>query len=230
MATTCVDTAITKAPGTSPGAIGLSILASPAAADTRLATAMESFLTSVPEIRLTQEGGADCDVVLVLARSLTSEVLGEMSALASAAENPEQCMVLVTAPIREHHLARAIACGVVSILPRHAITPRTMAQAVLASYCGRSILSDHVTRWLIDGARANYALMRSEFGLMPGGLTVRETEVLRLLSEGEDTAEIAERLHYSERTIKKIIQDLTSRLNLRNRAHAVSYALRAGAI
>ncbi|BCJ50223.1 hypothetical protein Asp14428_16980 [Actinoplanes sp. NBRC 14428] len=210
--------------------VTLSVLTSDNDADARLAAAVRDHVGSTPETGTSLADPRDSDVILVLARTLTEEVLAEMSAVADGSDNPAQCMVLVTGPIREHQLARAIACGVVSILPRHAITPRTIAQAVLASSRGRSILSDHVTRWLIDGARANHALMRSEFGLLPGGLTVREAEVLRLLADGQDTGEVAERLHYSERTIKKIIQDLTSRLNLRNRAHAVSYALRAGAI
>ena len=41
-----------------------------------------------------------------------------------------------------------------------------------------------------------------------------------------DTAEIAHRLFYSERTVKNIIHDVTSRLELRNRAHAVAYAMK----
>jgi len=61
-------------------------------------------------------------------------------------------------------------------------------------------------------------------------LTTREIEVLRLLADGYDTAEIAEKMCYSERSVKHIIQGVTQRLNLRNRPHAVAYALRAGMI
>ena len=52
----------------------------------------------------------------------------------------------------------------------------------------------------------------------------------RLLAEGFDTAEVGERLFYSERTVKNIIHDVTSRLELRNRTHAVAYAIREGLI
>ena len=62
------------------------------------------------------------------------------------------------------------------------------------------------------------------------GLTEREIEVLRLVAEGLDTAEIAEKLAYSERTIKNVIHDITSRLCLRNRTHAVAWAVREGLI
>ena len=61
-------------------------------------------------------------------------------------------------------------------------------------------------------------------------VTRRERQVLALLAEGHSTREVAQRLAYSERTIKNIIHGVTSRLNLRNRLHAVAYALRAGLI
>jgi DNA-binding NarL/FixJ family response regulator len=61
-------------------------------------------------------------------------------------------------------------------------------------------------------------------------LRSREVDVLRLVAEGYDTAEIARTLSYSERTIKKVLHEMTMRLQLRNRSHAVAYALRAGLI
>jgi DNA-binding NarL/FixJ family response regulator len=61
-------------------------------------------------------------------------------------------------------------------------------------------------------------------------LSERETTVLRLISEGYDTREIADALCYSERTVKNVIHDVTTRLQLRNRAHAVAYAVRHGLI
>jgi DNA-binding NarL/FixJ family response regulator len=67
-------------------------------------------------------------------------------------------------------------------------------------------------------------------GLTYGGLTQRELRVLQLLADGLSTSEIARELAYSERTIKNAIHDLTSRLNLRNRSHAVAFALRQGLI
>ena len=65
-------------------------------------------------------------------------------------------------------------------------------------------------------------------GLGLNGLTDRENTVLRLVADGLSTREIASQLAYSERTIKTVMQDLTTRLYLRNRAHAVAYAVRNG--
>jgi DNA-binding NarL/FixJ family response regulator len=67
-------------------------------------------------------------------------------------------------------------------------------------------------------------------GLTFTGLATREIEVLRLVADGLSTGEIAVELCYSERTVKNVLHDITTRLHLRNRSHAVAYALRQGLI
>ena len=67
-------------------------------------------------------------------------------------------------------------------------------------------------------------------GFRVSGLTEREVRVLRLVADGHNTAEIASQLSYSERTIKNVIQDVITRFQLRNRSHAVAYAVRQGFI
>jgi DNA-binding NarL/FixJ family response regulator len=62
------------------------------------------------------------------------------------------------------------------------------------------------------------------------GMTTRELDVLRLLAEGYDTAQIAIELNWAERTVKNIIRVLNSRLELRNRTHLVAWAVRNGLI
>jgi DNA-binding NarL/FixJ family response regulator len=67
-------------------------------------------------------------------------------------------------------------------------------------------------------------------GLTFSGLSERETQVLSMVANGDDTAAIARTLAFSERTVKSVIHDLMSRLQLRNRSHAVAYAVREGLI
>ncbi|MFS8199742.1 response regulator transcription factor [Streptomyces sp. CWNU-52B] len=61
-------------------------------------------------------------------------------------------------------------------------------------------------------------------------LTSREVDVLRLIAEGKQCDEIATELSYSERTVRYILYGAMKRTRTRNRAHAVSYAIRAGLI
>ncbi|MEQ0565489.1 response regulator transcription factor [Amycolatopsis sp. NEAU-NG30] len=188
-------------------------------------------LRASPEVRvLPADRHPEADVVVVVATSVTGTLLGAMEELAGQAENTRQRLVMVSGPLRGAQLARAVACGVVSILPGGSCPPPTLVRAVVASATGGAVVPETVTRWLLEESRTFQQRILAGHGLTTGGLTPREIEVLRLLAEGHGTEFVAARLNFSERMIKKILQDLTRRLHLRNRTHAVSYALRAGAI
>jgi len=55
-----------------------------------------------------------------------------------------------------------------------------------------------------------------------------DLELLRALSEGTTVAQIAGRLHYSERTVRRYLQNVYLRLGVRNRAEAITTAARLG--
>jgi two-component system NarL family response regulator len=59
-----------------------------------------------------------------------------------------------------------------------------------------------------------------------GKLTRRQLQILQLLADGESTTVAARQLDLSEETVKTHIKTALSRLNARNRTHAVSIALR----
>ena len=64
--------------------------------------------------------------------------------------------------------------------------------------------------------------------LARAGVAVVNREFARHYFGGDDP--VGRRLFFSERTVKNIIHDVTSRLDLRNRTHAVAYAIRQGLI
>ncbi|MEV6610843.1 response regulator transcription factor [Kutzneria sp. NPDC051319] len=177
---------------------------------------------------LSRAHGPQADILLVVADVVDEELIDFLNEMADAAVNPTQRVVLVTRMIPARHLLRAFEAGVVSVLPRRDLTDTTVARVVRASSQQAAVLPEQLCRHLVDEVRLLMGTFQCQ-GLAPGGLTPREVEVLRLLAAGEDTAEIARRMNYAERTIKKVIHDLMARLNLRNRTHAVSYAMRMGA-
>ncbi len=59
-------------------------------------------------------------------------------------------------------------------------------------------------------------------------LSVRETEIIRLIAEGMSNKEISVRLHLSEKTIKNHISRIFSKLNIYARAQAAVHAIRLG--
>jgi DNA-binding NarL/FixJ family response regulator len=68
-------------------------------------------------------------------------------------------------------------------------------------------------------------------GASDSPLTEREREILRLIGEGIDNREIAERLVLSHRTVERHVSNIYLKLGLEGRAAraaAASYAVRSG--
>ena len=117
-----------------------------------------------------------------------------------------------------------------AVLPRAAATDERLLDTILAVASKNGFMPpDLLGELLTHLERLQHEVLASR-GLHIAGLNPREVKVLRLMSEGLDTAEIAQRLCYSQRTVKNIIYGVNNRLHLRNRPHAVAYAMRAGVI
>ncbi len=65
---------------------------------------------------------------------------------------------------------------------------------------------------------------------LPGGLTVRQVEVLRLVAEGQSNREIAGALGVSEKTVINHLTAIFNRIGADNRAAATAFAFRHGLI
>ena len=121
-------------------------------------------------------------------------------------------------------LIDAVEAGVAGVLVRSDVTPAAFL------HCLRSVARGHgsVPATALASLLAGSGAGRRPRG--PGDLTAREVDVLRLLSTGQSTREIAEDLSYSEKTVKNIVHDLLVRMNCRNRAQAVALATQRGLI
>lgn len=138
--------------------------------------------------------------------------------------------VLVVTAVDDTGLAAAVEAGVVGLVRRAEATPERLAHAVRAVARGEgTVPPDLLGRLLAQVGRVQRQVLQPR-GLSLAGLSGREADILRLVADGLDTNEIALSLCYSERTVKNVLHDVTSRLQLRNRSHAVAYALREGMI
>jgi DNA-binding NarL/FixJ family response regulator len=141
-----------------------------------------------------------------------------------------QRVVMVVTRLEDAGLLAAVEAGACGILRRSEAVAERVAEAVSTAAAGDgSVPPDLLGRLLNQMSRLQRQVLAPR-GLSLSGFTDREVDVLRLLSEGWDTSEIAVKLSYSERTVKNIIHDITARHQLRNRSHAVAYAVRAGVI
>ncbi|MGW6707543.1 response regulator transcription factor [Streptomyces sp. NPDC054956] len=149
---------------------------------------------------------------------------------AGSGSGGEARIVLVVTEIDDAGLVAAVECGVVGVVRRSEASGERLVQVITAASRGEgSVPADLLGRLLDQVGRLQRQVLDPR-GLAFTGLAPREVDVLRLVAEGSDTAEIARALAFSERTVKNILHDVTTRLQLRNRSHAVAYAMRQGFI
>lgn len=138
--------------------------------------------------------------------------------------------VLLVSTLSDDDLLAVVESGACSVLWRREATTAWIVKTVLKAAGGNAALpSDLLTRLLKQVGRLQQHVLRSQ-GLPAAGLSDRERKILRLAAVGLDTDEIAAELAYSRRTVTSILHDVMARYNLRNRTHAVAYAIREGLI
>lgn len=123
----------------------------------------------------------------------------------------------------EQLIGEVMGAGASAMLLRESLRPATFVAAVGAALNGTTVLPSDI----FDNLLAQTAIGRTSSNQT---LRPREVAVLQCLSEGHDTREIAQDLGYSERTVKNVVHDVLTKMNCRNRAHAVATAARTGLI
>ncbi len=166
-------------------------------------------------------------VVVVVADEVDDGTTREIRSIRGAGQ---ERIVLLVAKVDDAGLLAAVEAGVSGVVRRSQATAGHLAGAIGAAAAGEGTLPpDLLGRLLSQVGRLQRQVLHPR-GLTFAGLTEREVAVLRLLADGLDTSEVGHRLYFSERTVKNVIHDVTSRLDLRNRTHAVAYAIRQGLI
>ncbi|MFI8348492.1 LuxR C-terminal-related transcriptional regulator [Streptomyces sp. NPDC085596] len=182
-----------------------------------------------PEIELVEAGEADSAQVSLVAVDAVDD---ETSALLNRLRhNPATRTGLVVGTFESGDaLQRAIDNGVAAVLRRAEADQDRLLRLVLAIANGEGVLPGDLLAKLLSHVGS---MQRSPLDPRAASLSTlapREAEMLRLVAEGLDTGEIARKTAYSERTVKNVLHEVITRLQLRNRAHAVGYALRNGLI
>ncbi|MDI5941510.1 MULTISPECIES: response regulator transcription factor [unclassified Micromonospora] len=186
-------------------------------------TGVTGQLTVRSEVRvLAQADAADAAVTLVVVDSLTPPVVQALRRL----RREQNRLVLVPATIDDAQLSAAVECGVVGVVRRSEASAGRLVEVILSAARGEGSVPADLLGRLLNQMRRLQREVLDPRGLSLGGLSSREVDVLRLVADGFETREIAVKLSYSERTVKNVVHGMTTRLHLRNRAHAVAYALR----
>ncbi|BFU47443.1 LuxR C-terminal-related transcriptional regulator [Krasilnikovia sp. MM14-A1004] len=186
-----------------------------------------SQLRPRPEVRVLDSGDVeDATVSLVVADRVGEPALRAIRTLRQRGTS----VVLVVVELDDAALVAAIEAGVAALVRRAEATPDRLVSVIRSAAAGEAAVPPDLLSRLLNQVGQLQRQVLAPRGLSFAVLADREVEVLRLVADGLDTAEIAHRLSYSQRTIKTVLHDVTTRLQLRNRSHAVAYALREGLI
>jgi DNA-binding CsgD family transcriptional regulator len=100
---------------------------------------------------------------------------------------------------------------------------------ILNRYLDHSRRFDEVAARRNNG-RAEVIPLNGSLSVLDQEPTMREIEVLQLVSDGLVNREIGDRLYLSEETVKSHVRHLLAKLQARSRAHAVAIGFRRGLI
>jgi DNA-binding NarL/FixJ family response regulator len=159
---------------------------------------------------------SDADVVLLADEELLEEVA------VVVAEDSTQALVLITDDDHAVPRVRALPLRGWGVVSPDA-PPEELAAATVAVAQGLIVLPKALTEQLLQGPAVPVEELAEP-------LTEREREVLELLGRGLSNRLIARELHISEHTVKFHISSLYAKLEVNNRAEAVSQGARRGLI
>jgi DNA-binding NarL/FixJ family response regulator len=135
-------------------------------------------------------------------------------------------VVVLTTYADDESVVAALRAGARGYLTKDA-SSEEIERAIRDAVCGRTRLDPAVQERLVEMVTSGS--VSSPAVAPPGGpLTERETEVVRLMAEGLSNREIATRLFVTEATVKTHVNNVFGKLDVNDRAAAVSWAFRAG--
>jgi DNA-binding NarL/FixJ family response regulator len=136
-------------------------------------------------------------------------------------------VVVLTISDQDGDVMDAILAGACGYLLKDSSIEDLML-GIRAASVGEALISPHIAAKVLQRIRA--AGVQDDTAVPRPELSDRETEVLRLIANGKDNAEIAKDLHISPKTVKNHISNILMKLQIENRIQAAVYAVRRGLV
>lgn len=138
---------------------------------------------------------------------------------------PEVQILVLTMHQEDEYVLQAVRAGATGYLVKDSAT-REVLQAVRSLQAGRGYFGPQASRALAEQVRHPERVAEDPYGQ----LTSREREVFHLIAEGSTTKEVARKLGISVKTAENHRGRVLDKLDMRNTAELVRYALRKGLI
>jgi DNA-binding NarL/FixJ family response regulator len=137
-------------------------------------------------------------------------------------------VVVLTISVDDEDVMHAVMAGACGYLLKDSSIEQLLA-GIRAAAAGESLISPQIAAKLLQRLRARTADLDAAETIRTE-LSDRELEVLRLIANGKDNAEIARELFISPKTVKNHISNILMKLQIENRIQAAVYAVRSGIV
>ncbi len=137
-------------------------------------------------------------------------------------------VVVLTISDQDADVMDAIFAGACGYLLKDA-SIQDVIRGIEAAAVGESLISPTIAGKVLERIRATSASPEAAETIR-AELSDREIEVLKLIANGKDNAQIAADLHISPKTVKNHISNILMKLQIENRIQAAVYAVRSGIV
>lgn len=145
------------------------------------------------------------------------------------AEGNQVMVIVLTTFDDDEYLFEALQYGAAGYLLKD-IEPEELTNAIQRVQAGGTLISPEMTTKLVDEVTRR---RRPDPTMRKGALaclTQREMDVFKHLALGEDNREIARSLNLAEGTVRNHVSSIYEKLELKDRAHAIRYAIFSGIV
>jgi DNA-binding NarL/FixJ family response regulator len=193
---------------------------------------LKSVLLSETDFMVAGEAGNGLEAV-DLSRDLAPDIvvmdisMPEMNGIEATrrihAESPDVKIIILSMHTEKHFILGALKAGASGVVVKNSASAELVI-AIEAVASGKTYLSPSISNILIQ----NLLGVETETGEKV--LSPRERQILQLIAMGKGTKDIAYELGISNKTVEAHRMQLMNKLDIRNVAELVKYAIREGII
>lgn len=205
-------------------------------------TGLKSYLESQPSLKVVAEASNGREAIeraleirpdLILMDITMPEMDGLEATRQLKAQWPECLVLALTVHEDKFYFMEMLTAGASGYLTKQSAADE-LVQAIHTVAAGNVYLQPALARWLIE----DYQRLASEKPLPADAesavgldaLSEREREVLEMVAQGLNNAEIGAKLELSPKTIARHRERIMNRLNLHSRTELVKFAIKTGLI
>ncbi len=180
---------------------------------------LASLLDDEADLSVVAEAGSGEEAIALAAEHQPDVIildlrLRDMSGIEVATELEGQRILMLSSFMQEEDVRRAFEAGILGYLSKDKNSDELL-NAIRAVGEGQQYLPPEIS----------LLLAKSEWS---AHLTDRELEILQWIARGRANKQIGEELSLSENTVKNHVKSILSKLNAKDRTHAVTEALKRG--